>query len=113
MTVDERSGSRKQTQTLQRPRPDGMDLSQSCRESQPETACQSRSPLRKAVKASQRAQHRPANMLLKANTARAGVSCRQARSAFAPVRSVRAPLTVRAQKQDAAETQAFEVSSRH
>lgn len=52
----------------------------------------------------------PANMLLKAQTTRAGVSARQARSAFAPVRSVRAPLAVRAQKKDCAETQAFEVS---
>jgi photosystem II PsbY protein len=47
-------------------------------------------------------------MLLKAQTTRAGVSARQARSAFAPVRSVRAPLAVRAQKKDCAETQAFE-----
>jgi hypothetical protein len=49
-------------------------------------------------------------MLLKAQSTRAGVSARQARSAFAPVRSVRAPLAVRAQKKDCAETQAFEVS---
>lgn len=50
-------------------------------------------------------------MMLKANAARAGASCRQARGAFAPVRSLRAPLAVRAQKQDVAEAQAFEVSS--
>lgn len=49
-------------------------------------------------------------MLLKAQSTRAGVSARQGRSAFASVRSVRAPLAVRAQKQDAAEAQAYEVS---
>jgi len=50
------------------------------------------------------------NMLLKANASRAGVSCRQSRSAFASVRPARAPLAVRAQKQASAESQAFEVS---